>query len=310
MKKSVAFCLALALLFCLTALIPTRSSAADGILGAASSTQPASTPDLLTEAYTNLYTLDSMHLDMRMKLEMSMAISVSGQSLDIPVSIDLLYGMDQQRDPLRVHGEIEMNMNAMGNTQTQRMTLYGEQTGSQTTTFVSSDGGVTWNVSQAETTPVNPPDMVAILINNSNGFQTVKNETVLGREAVVYTGQLDGKFFRQLMEASGSGDALSGFMGEDASVADNLIGIIGVTLYIDAETHLPLRFSMDMTEMMTGMMKAAMEKAMGLSDMEGLEVSVDIPAVIVDCDLSQFNSVPPIEIPEAVRDAATASVPA
>ena len=312
MKRTVAFCLAFALLLGLTFLVPTRNSAANSSLGAAYSTQSGSPPDqLFSEAYTNLSALDSMHMEMKMMLDMSVRISMSGQSMSLPVNITLVYSTDQQTVPYTMSGQMEMSLNFMGTSETHRMILYGEKLDSTITSFVSSDDGATWDVNRVEKAPASPSEFVALIVNNSQAYRTLGSETIQDRPVIVCTCLLDAQIFQQYMDTIDSGDVLSGLMGEGGSSMDMLQGSIGVTMFIDSETHLPLRFSMDMTEMMSGSLKAAMQSAMGLQEMEGMEVDVDIPAMIIDCDLSQFNSVPPIEIPEAARAAAAAlDVPA
>ena len=50
-------------------------------------------------------------------------------------------------------------------------------------------------------------------------------------------------------------------------------------------------------------MAAAMQELMGMSEMEGMEITIDIPVVRGESTLASFNAVEPIVIPEAALSA-------
>ena len=306
MRRITAILLTLAMLFCLTSLA-LRSSRADGTLNAASS--PNSSPDdMLTEAYTKLYGLDSMHLEMNMPIQMSIRLSMNGQSMSIPMNITLLYQMDQQNAPLRTCGNISMMIEFMGNTQTNAYTFYSEQVDNVVTIYASEDG-TSWTASRVESTPVGPSDMVSILMENTTDLRLVGTSTTeQGQTVNVCTGKLNAQYLQQVMEAAGSSEALSSMLGEGENAIDlSNLEEYDITVYIDRETKLPLMITMDMTSMMKDVMSQTIQSLMGTEGMEGMEVDVEISTAMTNCFLSQFNSVSPIEIPEAALAASAVS---
>lgn len=308
MKKTVAFLMALSLMLCLTTLLPLRSSAALDVLGEGPDPTQVSVDPLLTEAFSNLNAQDSMHMDMKIALEINILVSAGGQTMSMPMSIDLTVDMDQQKEPACISSQIEMSMSSMGQTENKQFLLYMEQDDETTTTYSSADGGASWNANKADRVPVDPTEVFSIIINNSKGFQQVGTDTLDGREVLVYTGALSGEFLQQIMNMAGSGSSLSELIPTDGAEASAVeFGDMPITMFIDAQTHLPLRYTMDMGDMMKDLLGNVLKSLMGLEGMDGVEVDVDFPAASAECFLSEFNSVPPIEIPAAAKAAVPAA---
>ena len=291
MKKIVSVLLTLSLLFGLMLAFPAAPARAE------------STPEQeLTEAFTNLNALNSLHMDLDFAIDLTIDISMEGQSLmNLPMNIALKLGMEYQKEPYAMHGQMEMHMTSMGQTENKQSLMYGEKDGDAVISYSSEDDGATWTKKRTEKATFSLGDLSTI-IGSAKEIQKINMETVDGHDMDVYTAIVDGQYLQQALDAAGSNNPLSGMMGEDGASG---MGDFEVVIYVDRATDLPVRISIDLATMMKEMMDGAMKAAMGMGDMEGVEVKIDLPVASVVCELSQFNSVPPIEIPEAVKAAAT-----
>ena len=198
-------------------------------------------------------------------------------------------------------GQMEMHMSSMGQKENKKALMYGEADGDAVISYSSEDDGVTWTKKRTEKATFSLGDLSTI-IGSAKEIQKINMETVDGHDMDVYTAIVDGQYLQQALDAAGSNNPLSGMMGEDGASG---MSDFEVVIYVDRATDLPVRISIDLATMMKEMMDGAMKAAMGMGDMEGVEVKIDLPVASVVCELSQFNSVPPIEIPEAVKAAAT-----
>ena len=133
MKKIVSVLLTLSLLFGLMLAFPAAPARAE------------STPEQeLTEAFTNLNALDSLHMDLDFAIDLTIDISMEGQSLmNLPMNIALKLGMEYQKEPYAMHGQMEMHMTSMGQTENKQSLMYGEKDGDAVISYSSEDDGAT-----------------------------------------------------------------------------------------------------------------------------------------------------------------------
>ena len=291
MKKIVSVMLTLTLILGLMLAFPSAPARAE------------STPEQeLTEAFTNLNALDSLHMDLDFAIDLTIDISMEGQSLmNLPMNIALKLGMEYQKEPYAMHGQMEMHMTSMGQTENKQSLMYGEKDGDAVISYSSEDDGVTWTKKRTEKATFSLGDLSTI-IGFAKEIQKINMETVDGYDMDVYTAIVDGQYLQQVLDAAGSDNPLSEMMGENGTDG---MGDFEVVIYVDRATNLPVRLSIDLASMMKDMLSAAMESSMGMSDVEGMEMKIDISVGAVVCELSQFNSVPFIEIPAAVKAAGT-----
>ena len=305
MKKGIALVLTLALLLSMTLLFPMRHSEATSLVSATKSSSDPSSEEVVKEVFGALNALDSLHLDMDITVELNVVVSYSGQKMSVPMNILMHVDMAEQKEPLLLGGQMNLEMNAMGSAQKQDILFYTVKEDGVITSYSSSDNGVSWTAKQADAPSIDPLEISAVLVNSSKDFSAAGKELVDGTETTVYAGKLSTSFLQQLMEeAGGSTEAMSDLTGGGLTASDlGKLGDIDVVMYVDPETHLPLRYSMDMSGMMKDLMKLALASAEG---MDGYEVDVEIGVAKAECRLSDFNSIAPIEIPEAAKGSAVA----
>ena len=291
MKKIVSVLLTLSLLFGLVLALPSAPARAE------------STPaQELTEAFANLNALDSLRMDLDFALDLAIVMSMEGQTiLNLPMSIALNLDIEIQKTPYAMRGQMEMHMSSMGQKENKKALMYGEADGDAVISYSSEDDGATWTKKRSEKATISLGDLSTI-IGFAKEIQKINMETVDGYDMDVYTAIVDGQYLQQVLDAAGSDNPLSEMMGENGTDG---MGDFEVVIYVDRATNLPVRLSIDLASMMKDMLSAAMESSMGMSDVEGMEMKIDISVGAVVCELSQFNSVPFIEIPAAVKAAGT-----
>ena len=291
MKKIVSVLLTLSLLFGLVLALPSAPARAE-----------STAEQELTEAFANLNTLDSLRMDLDFALDLAIVMSMEGQTIvNLPMSIALNMDIEIQKTPYAMHGQMEMQMTSMGQKENKKALMYGEADGDAVISYSSEDDGATWTKKRTEKATFSLGDLSTI-IGSAKEIQKINMETVDGHDMDVYTAIVDGQYLQQALDAAGSDNPLSEMMGENGT--DDM-GDFEVVIYVDRATDLPVRLSIDLASMMKDLLSTAMESSMGTSGVEGMEMKIDISVGTVVCDLSQFNSVPFIEIPAAVKAAGT-----
>ena len=323
MKKVIALLLALLMLCGMAACSKSKDSAKTAEPAAAAAAKdtpaptaaPTATPAptdtpaptevpaevAVVNALEKLDELKSLRMDMTMLMEMSITIAAQGMTMNMPIKVNMDYGMDVQKSPYmtKMDVKMDMDMGAMGK-QNNTALVYMDMTGDKPVGYSSTDGGVTWVVESEEVSELKPQESILFLKDNAKVFEKVGADTVDGKAVTVYTGKLDGKYAQEIMGATGMEEMMSDLTGAEGTAAETAeLKDLLVTVYVDDETGYPVYYAMDMTDMMKDILAAAMKKALGMEDLEGMEVTLDVPAVKVESTLSQFDSVPAIEIPEA-----------
>ena len=117
-------------------------------------------------------------------------------------------------------------------------------------------------------------------------------------------GKIDGARIQEIFDSTGAlgemSEALDADLPEDAlkDMED-----MTVTVMLDEETGLPVRYAIDMTAAMKGLMAAVLQESMGGQATEGVEFQMDVSTAILTITLSRFDAVDPIVIPEAALNA-------
>lgn len=185
--------------------------------------------------------------------------------------------------------------------------IYLSQKGEDTILYVSEDNGSTWKKQinpQDTQLPQSPDAALNLFAGFGDSIQKTGTVQVNGRTATVYTGKVEGKYLQQIMASAGYGDDMDSMMGTELSDALlESISDIDVTFMIDEENGLPVRYVIDMTEAMRSLMEAALIQNMGGLSLTEAGVTLELPTAVLELVLSQFDSVPPIQIPEAALNA-------
>lgn len=244
----------------------------------------------MARALSEMQDVESLHMDMVMSLDMS--LSAEGQTIDLPISMDM--SMDTINEPLTAHAT--MNMNVMQ--QPVGVEYYLEQSGENYQMYANMDGGwESMSMDETELGQFSAVDGVEFYLQCASAFEKVGEEEVRGATASRYDGEIPADMLAEALERSGAYSMVEG-LGVSEDSTEGLTSGMGLSIYLDNETGLPVRYDIDMTDLMREMMEATLA-AVGAGD----AMSWEIGEASVSVTLSDFNGIDAIEIPDDARGA-------
>ena len=235
---------------------------------------------------------------MHYSIDMDMGFSSDGESLEIdttaeadcivsPVTIDMDMTMDMM-------GLFDMNVKMFIVQEDDHYTIYSGMD--------DGEGNYTWakdvmddmdDVSQFDGSA-----NMAIYMENGAEFKEAGTEEINGSTATRYDGVITQEGLETVLEASGVLDQYES-MGIEGM--DDLLGEMGdlpMSIWIDNESGLPVKYEMDMAVMMQNLMDKLMAED---PEVAGENLTVDKCSLVMTC--SDFNTIDSIEIPEEALNA-------
>lgn len=259
-------------------------------LTACGGTAPAAeTPEeVLTKAQEAMADVTSMGYDMTMDLSMG----AEGETL----AISTVTRADTVLSPLSMKAEMEIDLGDLGGTTS--MTIYAkEQDGSYLTVVGTPDeaGQMTWQSSSMDALGdlenLSGTDSLQLYLDSIQNFTKGESETVNGVEATRYDGVILGEDLSEVIAASGALSQLDSLgMGEMSDLFTGM-GDLPVSLWIAKETYYPVKYEMDLTEMM----QSILDKT--LSEQLGADIGLTVEQAALSMTIRDINQVGEIEIP-------------
>ena len=259
-------------------------------LTACGGTAPAAeTPEeVLTKAQEAMADVTSMGYDMTMDLSMG----AEGETL----AISTVTRADTVLSPLSIKAEMEIDLGDLGGTTS--MTIYAkEQDGSYLTVVGTPDeaGQMTWQSSSMDALGdlenLSGTDSLQLYLDSIQNFTQGESETVNGVEATRYDGVILGEDLSEVIAASGALSQLDSLgMGEMSDLFTGM-GDLPVSLWIAKETYYPVKYEMDLTEMM----QSILDKT--LSEQLGADIGLTVEQAALSMTIRDINQVGEIEIP-------------
>lgn len=254
------------------------------LLSLAACGSPAQT---VTNALVKLAKLDSVHSEMSTNTVMN--------SMGMEISTAMTISMDSTKKP--DIARMELQMSSMGVEMSAQS--YAEKSGDGYVVYSSMDG-VEWNtvtLSEADYQQYDAVGSLKIYLDSVESFVEGAKEEIDGTMAVRYDGAISNDSLNEVMAASGMEEQLTqyGLSAEEVAAMYTDLGELPVSIWIADDSGLPLRFEMDMSEILNTLMNKAME-ALGAG--EGV---VTVSNGAISMSFSNFNAVAPIEIPEGVK---------
>ncbi len=263
---------------------------------------PKTPAEILAKAEENLEAVKSMTFDM--SIEMGMA--AEGQTLDMAITMT----GESITDPAVMHATMGLDMGMLG---AMEMEMYAEEADGKAITYMGMDNGagIEWGKEEAPIEDSAEFDaqggmseyMALAMDMTENG-----TETVNGAEATRYDGVISKEHLEEALEATGMMDSMSDLMGvgdeetiEESMAALTDLADMPISIWVDKEQMLPVKYEMDMTELM----QKVMSNMMG--NMGEDAGSISISTMKISMTLGGFNSVETIEIPEEAKNAASMS---
>lgn len=224
------------------------------------------------------------NMDATMVMEMDM--SVMGQSVETDTTMD----MTCFNDPVKVKADMTMNMGALGGIS---MSIYAAADGDNYTIYTFD--GTNWTTQEADIGQLEQYDAqksMDLYLGSGDGYTYDGTEDINGSTADKYSGVIRGDAMEEVLKSSGATSSLETSLGGGVDLNDLYSGLgdIPITVWIDQTTGYPVRYYMDMTDVMQTMMSKA------LSGVEGGE-SLTISKVNITMDCFNFDSAAEFEIP-------------
>lgn len=246
--------------------------------------------DPLAAAQTNLSKSSSMDAQMVMEMEME----ASGETLESVTTMD----MTIFNDPMRM--KLEMTMDMAGYTLS-GVSMYAEagEDGAYTMYLYDGESWQTQSIAVEELDDYDFSGDMDYYISVASSLTQEGVEQLDGISAYHYTGVITGEAMQEVMLSSGALNSLSSSMsvGEE-EMAELLSGLgdIAVSLWISEKENYPIRYEMDMTDIMDGLMGKLMEE----TGSEGIEMR--IPRMTVSLSYSNFNNATEFTIPAEAKN--------
>ena len=253
--------------------------------------------------------MHSQHMDVEMQLSMEMSVLGKSESVDMTMTMST----DTQKEPNVTR--LETNVTVLGTTQ--KILTYTEEVDGELWTYMSMDGGHSWQKQSAAKaglgSTADPMQIMGLFVKSAKGFEKTGTETVNGSEASVYSGVLDSSYFQEILSMTGMESALTeageNLGMEDFAEAFRDLGEIPMTIAIDDHSGRMVRYTMELTEAMQKLMQNIFDSVMGGNGVPGLSFTLKIGNCVATATMSQFDSVPEIQIPEAARQAEEVEAP-
>ena len=266
----------------------------------------------ITKTASNMNSLKSVSADLALNLGMDMTMMDETSPFEIAVSgpfdFDLANGKGKSDLTLDLMGE---NVNLL---------LYYERLEDKFVIYTSADNGETWSKNETALSDQQEKDSsdlksLAMIKKLSKSFEETGTETVRGKEAVIYSGNILWEDLVGDVDLSSAAEAAGSASGMPLDFSDldlAALGSIPVTVGYDKENDLIVKGSADLTETVQNLIPMVMKVVMksiaaesGMEDSAEMEdfdlsdlgFSLDIRTLNVSAELYNFDAVGEITIP-------------
>lgn len=250
--------------------------------------------DAMAAALENIK--DVTNLETKMVMEMDMTISAQGQEQ----AMESITTMDMVcfTDPTKIKMDMTMDMGDLGSV---TQNIYGEVAEDGTCTMYLYDGS-SWQSQVVGATDLDQYDArsnILSVINEDTTYTLEGTEQVDGANAFKYSNVMKGDEMKEALISSGALDSVSS-LGLDSSQVDGMLDGLGEMteyIWIDEATLYPVKYEVDMTEVMDNLM-VNLVTAMG-EQAEGM--SINVPKMKMTMACSNFNNAADFTIPDEAK---------
>lgn len=244
-------------------------------------TNKGNSAEKIQAALEKINAVQSMDATMFMEMDMS----AMGQS----VETDTTMNMSCFNDPMKLKADMTVSMGELGAVS---MSIYAQQDGEQCSTYLYD--GTDWAVQTMEIDDLQQYDAqqsMDLYLESGVDYAYEGTEEINGMTTDKYSGVIRGDAMEEVMKASGATSNLESSLGGSVDLSDlySDMGDMPITVWIDQETGYPVRYYMDMTDVMQAMM-TKMFSSMGAG-------SITIGKMQITMDCFNFDNVADFEIP-------------
>ena len=266
----------------------------------------------ITKTASNMNSLKSVSADLALNLNMDMTMMDETSPLEIAVSGPFDFDLANGK------GKADLALDLMG--ENVDLLLYYERLEDKFVIYTSADNGETWSKNETALSDQQEKDSsdlkaLAMIKKLSNSFEETGTETVRGKEAVIYSGNILWEDLAGDVDLSSAAEAAGSASGMPLDFSDldlTALGSIPVTIGYDKENDLIVKGSADLTETVQNLIPMVMKVVMksiaaesGMEDSAEMEdfdlsdlgFSLDIRTLNVSAELYNFDAVGEITIP-------------
>lgn len=251
--------------------------------------------DAIAAAQENMNSVTSMEAQMVMEMDMKVSAQGEEQSVESITTMDMVYFSD----PLKIKMDMTMDMGELGSVS---QSIYGDVAEDGNCTMYLYDG-TSWQSQIVGMTDLEEYDarsnMLSVIEDGAvytlEGMEQVDG----GANAYKYSNVMEGEEMKEALLSSGALDNLSS-LGLDASQIDGMLdglGTITSYVWIDEATLYPVKYEMDMTDVMDALM-VSMVEAMG-EQAQGM--TMNIPKMKISMTCSNYNNAADFTIPDEAK---------
>ena len=228
-------------------------------LAACASGKPATPEEVLKAASEKVAAAKSMSSEVIMDMKMT--------SAEQTIQMTMTGAVETIEEPMAMHMDMTMDMGAMGS---MKMQMYMTEEEGAYQLYVGTDdgsGATTWAAqSVPDADQMKQYDTQAnmeLYLKSGSNFQENGTETIEGKETVRYDGVITNECFNEVFTSTGVLDQFSS-LGVDAETAQSMLTDLGdlpISVWVEKESNLPVKYEMDMTAIMQSIMTKTMEAA-------------------------------------------------
>ena len=226
-------------------------------------------------------------LDATMVMEMNM--SVMEQVMETKTTMN----MSCFNDPMKLKADMTMDMGDLGSVD---MSMYASMDGDTYNMYLYD--GSSWTTQAVDVSYLQQYDAkesMNLYLESGDDYTLAGTEEINGSTANKFTGVIRGEALEEVLAASGATNNLEASVGDlDLASLYSDLGDLEITVWVDQESGYPVRYAMDMTQMMQGMMDKILAASAEGEDTSGM-LTVDKVNMVMDC--FNFNSAADFEIP-------------
>ena len=266
----------------------------------------------ITKTASNMNSLKSVSADLALNLGMDMTMMDETSPFEITVSGPFDFDLANGK------GKADLTLDLMG--ENVDLLLYYERLEDKFVIYTSADNGETWSKNETALSDQQEKDSsdlksLAMIKKLSKSFEETGTETVRGKEAVIYSGNILWEDLVGDVDLSSAAEAAGSASGMPLDFSDldlAALGSIPVTVGYDKENDLIVKGSADLTETVQNLIPMVMKVVMksiaaesGMEDSAEMEdfdlsdlgFSLDIRTLNVSAELYNFDAVGEITIP-------------
>ena len=205
-------------------------------------------------------------------------------------------------DPIMM--DMDMTMDMMGLFDMD-LKMYVVQDGSSYTMYTGMDNGdgtMSWSKDTlddlGDIAQYNGKASMDIYLENGSNFKEIGAEDVDGVSAVRYDGIISQDSLKSVMDTSGVLEQYESLGLEGMEDLLDEMGDLPVSIWLDPDSDLPVKYEMDMTQMMQNMMNKLLAE-----EEETADIGFTVDKCVISMVCSDYNTVSNIEIPEEALNA-------